>query len=67
MNEALQHVKDALVKAQATQDPVTALMPNTSFETVIRVMAQQTSATNAAVLAWLAYQVQQEEQKESTS
>ena len=67
MTEDLQHVLDALVKAQRTQDPVTALTPNTSFDTVIRVMAQQTSATNAAVLAWLAYQVQQEEQKESTS
>lgn len=64
MDSDLQQVIDAIARAKQTPDPVTSLVAGTPTQDIITVMARQTSATNAAVLAWLEYQVSKEQQGE---
>jgi hypothetical protein len=61
MNQDLQQVVDALARAKTA--PNAYNFPGTMVEQSIHAMLTQTMAVNAAVLAWLEYQVKQEQEK----
>lgn len=60
----LQRVKDAIEQAQRMPNPEALLIPGTLMENSFRAMVRQSSATNAAVLAWLDYQAQREQERQ---